>query len=171
MIVGISSDAESDIAEGFQFYEEQERGLGDYFRGCIRADIDSLVFYAGIHEIAYGLHRMLTKSFPFTIYHKLHDNEATVVAVLDARRDPSWKRERLSSSVSSPKRCTFYHRASRTRSNAECEGRVSCNWPWHSIASAIDPPEPCHAASVESSALVHRPSMPSRQSSNGLAPK
>ncbi|HUG68040.1 MAG TPA: hypothetical protein VMM76_09820 [Pirellulaceae bacterium] len=25
-----------------------------------------LVFYAGIHEMAYGYHRMLGKTFPFT---------------------------------------------------------------------------------------------------------
>jgi plasmid stabilization system protein ParE len=96
MIVHISSDAEADVAQGYWFYEQQADRLGDYFRDCILADIDSLNFYAGIHEIAYGYHRMLAKTFPFAIYYKLQNNEATVVAVLDARRDPSWTRDRLS---------------------------------------------------------------------------
>ena len=96
MIVHITSDAEQDIAQGYWFYQEQSDGLGDYFRDCILADIDSLVFYAGIHEMAYGYHRMLGKTFPFTIYYKLGNGEVTVVAVLDARSDPSWVRERLS---------------------------------------------------------------------------
>jgi hypothetical protein len=96
MIVHISSDAESDVAQGYWFYEQQADRLGDYFRDCILADIDSLNFYAGIHEIAYVYHRMLAKTFPFAIYYKLQNNEATVVAVLDARRDPSWTRDRLS---------------------------------------------------------------------------
>jgi plasmid stabilization system protein ParE len=76
----------------------------DYFRDCLLADIDSLAFYAGIHEKAYGYHRMRAKTFPFTIYYKLVENEVTVVAVLDARRDPSWIRERLSQSTICPNR-------------------------------------------------------------------
>lgn len=96
MIVNISSDAEADISEGYWFYEEQRDGLGDYFRDCIVADIDSLAFYGGIHEISYGYHRKLASRFPFVIYYKVEDEVVTVVAVLDARRNPSWTRNRLS---------------------------------------------------------------------------
>ncbi len=67
-----------------------------YFRDCIVADIDSLAFYGGIHEITYGYHRKLASRFPFVIYYKVGDEVVTVVAVLDARRDPSWTRNRLS---------------------------------------------------------------------------
>lgn len=51
MIVSISSDAEADISEGYWFYERQSPGLGDYFRSCLIADIESLAYYGGIHEI------------------------------------------------------------------------------------------------------------------------
>jgi hypothetical protein len=54
MIVGISSDAKANLAEGYWFYELQSPGLGDYFRSCLIADIDSLSNYGGIHEIALG---------------------------------------------------------------------------------------------------------------------
>lgn len=50
MIVKISSDAEADIVEGFWFYERQTLGLGNYFRDCIVADIDSLATVGGVHE-------------------------------------------------------------------------------------------------------------------------
>lgn len=95
MIVRTSSDAEADIAEGYWFYERQAQGLGDYFRACIVADIDSLAFFGGIHEISYGYHRMLAKRFPFAVYYERQGDVVTVVAVLDARRDPSWTRDRL----------------------------------------------------------------------------
>ena len=95
MIVKISSDAEADVSEGYWFYEEQTAGLGDYFRDCIIADIDSLAFYGGIHEISYGYHRKLAARLPFVIYYKVDAEVVTVVAVLDARRDPSWTRNRL----------------------------------------------------------------------------
>lgn len=95
MIVKISSDAEADIADGYWYYERQAPGLGDYFRDCVLADIDSLAFFAGIHEMAYRYHRMLAKRFPFVIYYQQEEAGVTVVAVLDARRDPSWTRNRL----------------------------------------------------------------------------
>ena len=95
MIVNITGDAEADISAGYWFYEEQKNGLGDYFRDCIVADIDSLAFYGGIHEISYGYHRKLASRFPFVIYYSVDDEAVTVVAVLDARRNPSWTRNRL----------------------------------------------------------------------------
>ena len=95
MIVDISSDAEEDLIEGYWFYERQSPGLGDYFRSCLIADIESLAYYGGIHAIEYGLYRSLSKRFPFCIYCRVDGDVVTVVAVLDARRDPLWIRQRL----------------------------------------------------------------------------
>ena len=95
MIISISSDAEDDLIDGYWFYERQHPGLGDYFRSCLIADIESLAFYAGIHEVVFGFHRLLSMRFPFCIYYALSDNSVLVVAVLDARRNPLWTRQRL----------------------------------------------------------------------------
>lgn len=95
MIVGISSGAESDIAEGYWFYERQSVGLGDYFRTCIFSDVESLAFYGGIHEIEHGLHRSLSKRFPFGIYYTVKNERVTIVGILDLRREPLWIREML----------------------------------------------------------------------------
>ena len=95
MNVRITEDAEHDVLAGFRFYEDQTAGLGDYFRDSIIADVDSLMFFGGIHEVVYGFHRMLAKRFPFAIYYEKTGEEVTVVAVLDCRRDPSWTRDRL----------------------------------------------------------------------------
>jgi len=95
MIVNISSDAEEDLAQGYWFYEQQSEGLGDYFRASISADIESLAFFGGIHQQEYGHHRMLAKTFPFVVYYDVAGETVTIVAVLDARRDPSWTRDRL----------------------------------------------------------------------------
>jgi plasmid stabilization system protein ParE len=95
MIVEISSDAEADLVEGYWFYERQSPGLGGYFRSCLIADIESLAYYGGIHEVEYGFHRALSKRFPFCIYYDMDDKTVIVAAVLDARRDPLWIRRRL----------------------------------------------------------------------------
>ena len=95
MIVGISSGAESDVADGYWFYERQSPGLGDYFRSCIFADIESLAYFGGIHETEHGFHRSLSKRFPFGIYYTIAKDCVTIVAVLDLRRKPLWIRELL----------------------------------------------------------------------------
>ena len=95
MIIEISSGAEADVADGYWFYERQSIGLGDYFRSCIFADIESLRYFGGIHEIENGFHRSLSKRFPFGIYYTVDGDRVTVVAILDLRREPLWLRESL----------------------------------------------------------------------------
>jgi hypothetical protein len=95
MIVEISSDAENDLVDGFWFYERQSPGLGSYFRSCLISDIDSLKYYAGVHEKEYGYHRALSKRFPFGIYYSCDSERLVVIAVLDLRSSPLWIHRRL----------------------------------------------------------------------------
>jgi hypothetical protein len=88
MIVLISSDAEDDLVMRYYFYENQSKGLGEYFRDCLISDIDSLVYYAGIHEKEFGYHRALSNRFPYCIYYSFSNDRIIVIAVIDARRDP-----------------------------------------------------------------------------------
>ena len=44
MNVIVSSDAEDDLLDGFWFYDRQSPGLGDYFRSCLIADIETLAY-------------------------------------------------------------------------------------------------------------------------------
>ncbi len=97
MRVEITEAAEWDLEEGYHFYERQSEGLGDYFLDTLYSDIDSLAYFAGIHRIVFGYHRLLSKRFPFAVYYALKDETATVVAVIDCRRNPSWIRKRLGS--------------------------------------------------------------------------
>jgi plasmid stabilization system protein ParE len=93
--VVVSDEAVSDIDEARDFYERQERGLGDYFAACLLSDLESLVFFAGIHSVCLGYHRMLAKRFPFAIYYSIDEELVAVVAVLDMRRNPSAIKTRL----------------------------------------------------------------------------
>ena len=97
MNVRISSDAEFDIIEGYEFYERQSPGLGGYFRDSLLHDIDELRDVAGMHERVYGYHRALSRKFPFAIYYEVSDDTALVVAVVDCRRNPAWIRRRVES--------------------------------------------------------------------------
>ena len=95
MKIEILGEAQEDLIEGFDFYEAREVGLGSYFLDCLFSDIDSLLLYAGIHQIIFGYHRSLSKRFPFAIYYDVEGELIRVHAVLDCRRNPSWVRKRL----------------------------------------------------------------------------
>lgn len=96
MKISIQSSALADLAEGFDFYERMQPGLGDYFLDSIYSDIDSLQLYAGIHLIHFGrFYRLLSKRFPFAVYYRIEDEVVCVRAVIDLRRDPTWIRKKL----------------------------------------------------------------------------
>lgn len=92
----ISADALADLNDGFLFYEAQQAGLGDYFATCLRADIEGLRVYAGIHRVVYrDYHRLLSRVFPYGIFYTIEGDTAVIWAVIDLRRDPEWIRARL----------------------------------------------------------------------------
>jgi plasmid stabilization system protein ParE len=95
--IRLLESAKDDLREGWRFYEDQAAGLGDYFLDCIQLDVRSLRLYAGIHERAEGLHRMLAKRFPFAIYYLIDEERIDIYAILDCRRDPDWIAKRLGS--------------------------------------------------------------------------
>ena len=69
--VQIARSAETDLLEGYVFYEQQQAGIGEYF-------LDSLA-----------------SRFPFAIYYDLKGGIATVLAVLDCRQNPASIAQRL----------------------------------------------------------------------------
>ena len=94
--ISVSEDALQDLKDGYVFYETQSQGLGDYFATCLRADIESLKVYGGIHRIVYGdYYQLLSRVFPYGVFYTLEDSLVTIWAVIDLRRDPAWIRERL----------------------------------------------------------------------------
>ncbi|MBT6106988.1 MAG: type II toxin-antitoxin system RelE/ParE family toxin, partial [Campylobacteraceae bacterium] len=63
-----------DLKIGEEFYENQNKGLGSYFKDSIMADIESLWLYGGIHNKVFGLYRLLSKRFPYGIYYYINEN-------------------------------------------------------------------------------------------------
>jgi len=86
--VRISEEAFEDLQDGFLFYEAQEPGLGEYFAASLRADIEGL-------KVTGGIHRLLGRVFPYAIFYTFGNQEVTIWAVIDCRRDPEWIRKHL----------------------------------------------------------------------------
>jgi hypothetical protein len=95
MKVRILESARKDLRAGYNFYERQEKGIGEYFLNSLFADIDSLTLYGGVHPEKFGFHWMLASRFPYAVYYRLEREEVIVRAVLDCRRDPAWVTKRL----------------------------------------------------------------------------
>jgi hypothetical protein len=88
--------ATRDLIEGFHFYEDKEKGLGDYFLVNLYSDIESLKLFAGTHRKAYrGFYRVLSKRFPFAIYYTFETDIVRIRAVVDCRKRPSWIRRHV----------------------------------------------------------------------------
>jgi hypothetical protein len=88
-------EVEFDLRDGRDFYDSQQRGIGEYFVDSLLADAESLILYAGIHPEHFGFFRLLGRTFPFGVYYLLSDETIWVCAILDMRRDPAWVREEL----------------------------------------------------------------------------
>jgi hypothetical protein len=95
MRVQILAEAEQDLLDGMQFYENQRPGLGSYFRESLLADIRSLRRFAGNHGREHGYLTMYAKRFPYAIFYRVEVNTVLVHAVLDCRRDPLWIQRQL----------------------------------------------------------------------------
>jgi hypothetical protein len=85
----VLEDAAEDIVDGRNFYEDLEIGLGSYFWDSIISDIESLIIYAGVHQRYFGLFRLLSQRFPYSIYYEVSEAVAYVIAVLPVRSDPA----------------------------------------------------------------------------------
>ena len=88
MKVRILTPAIQDLVLSAEFYEKEEKGLGEFFLDNLFREVDSLEVYAGIHSLHFGFHRLLSKRFPYAIYYRVIADEVVVFRVLDCRRDP-----------------------------------------------------------------------------------
>ena len=95
MKITILPSAQNDLAAGFAFYENQQKGLGSYFLESLFSDVDSLLLYGGIHRKVFGYYRLLSKRFPYALYYSLEGESLSIKAVLDCRRDPEHMRGKL----------------------------------------------------------------------------
>jgi len=89
------AEASEDLEAARDFYNQRERGIGDYCVDSLLTDIESLSLYHGIHRLQFGCHRMLASRFPFGIYYLDSGEMTIVVAILDLRRRPGWIRKRV----------------------------------------------------------------------------
>lgn len=83
------------IEVGKEFYDSQEKGVGNYFLETIFSEIESLRLHGGIHRKVFGYFRLLARKFPYAIYYIKEEDVVIVYRILDCRRDPDFHRKSL----------------------------------------------------------------------------
>jgi toxin ParE1/3/4 len=91
-ILTLRKEAEFDIEEFFNYYEEIRNGLGQDFLLCVEEALDNIqrnpLHSRIIHK---ELRRIAIRRFPYRIFFLVQDQYIIVTAVFHARKNPkSW---------------------------------------------------------------------------------
>lgn len=77
-----------DLDDAAAFYDEIEKGLGDWFYSTLLSEIRLLATFAGSHRMRFNFHCYMSKRFPFGVYYRVEGDVIKIFAILDHRRNP-----------------------------------------------------------------------------------
>jgi len=84
----ILPEAELDITEAYDWYQERELGLGKEFLRCIDASIQTIKRNPEIYVFAHEKYRRaLVRRFPYAIFCEYFEDVITVYAVFHCSQD------------------------------------------------------------------------------------
>ncbi len=89
-------EAEFDVAEAYDWYEEQVEGLGEEFlravEACLAAIQRNPIVYPQVHR---QVRRALLRKFPYCIFYLSEAQVVIVIACFHARRQPKQWQDRI----------------------------------------------------------------------------
>lgn len=93
----LTEKAQEDLDDAYQWYEDQESGLGKEFIRCIDAKIAKIKHNPFYHQVLQSdrLRRALTNRFPFSIYFVDEEEIIVIFAILHQKRSPDFWKSRL----------------------------------------------------------------------------
>jgi plasmid stabilization system protein ParE len=93
----VRPEAEADLAEAYQWYEEQVPGLGAEFLLCVDAVMASIQrnpqLYPTVHKGV--VRRALARRFPYGVFFVEAERNVSVIGVVHAKRNPRVWQDRL----------------------------------------------------------------------------
>jgi len=90
----VKPEAEADLAEAYDWYEEQRPGLGDDLLLCVEGAIDTARRNPEMFPVVHGeARRALTRRFPYGVFYIVEPERIVVLAIYHSSRDPEgWQR-------------------------------------------------------------------------------
>lgn len=90
-------EAEAELVEAVQFYEQRLPGLGQRFRRAFEAAIAGVRQNPVRWRIVEGeVRRCLIRGFPYSVYYRVLDDALRILAVKHHRRHPDYWKSRAS---------------------------------------------------------------------------
>ncbi len=87
--LGIRPEAEAEIAEAHDWYEERRKGLGAKFLAEVKKALSAVEESPERFPIIRnGVHRRLLGRFPYSILYLAEQNETVVIACFHGKRNP-----------------------------------------------------------------------------------
>ena len=81
-------EADTDLREARDWYEQQRPGLGDEFLLSMADALTRLEESPDQFPLYYrGFHRLLTKRFPYKLFYRIEDDAVIVFRILHAAQD------------------------------------------------------------------------------------
>ena len=91
----VRPEAEAEMAEAFDWYEDRVPGLGSEFLLCVDAVFSSILrnpqHFPHVHRV---VRRALTRRFPYEVFFVEDDERVVVLSVFHAKRNPKRWHER-----------------------------------------------------------------------------
>jgi plasmid stabilization system protein ParE len=94
--VVLEPEAERDITDAYDWYEEQRLGLGERFLASVAESLEQIARAPKANPIVErSVRRMLLRTFPYSLLYRDSDEALFVVACFHGKRDPAVWRRRL----------------------------------------------------------------------------
>jgi plasmid stabilization system protein ParE len=92
----LTPEAEADTQSAFDWYEEQDQGLGDQFLGCLEEALSLIARHPGRYPIRFDeIRRILIRRFPYTVYFDYDDGAVYIYYVFHSSQNPAKLRGRV----------------------------------------------------------------------------
>ena len=92
----IRPEAETDLADAFEWYEARVPGLGLEFIRTVDSLFSSIIRNPQAYPVVYKtVRRALTRKFPYEVFFIVEVGSIAILAVFHARRNPKRWQERI----------------------------------------------------------------------------
>lgn len=87
--LSIRPEAEADMSEAYDWYEERHPGLGHEFLAEVHVALRAIMENPLHHQVLYrNVRRILTRRFPFKVFFHVEAEQVEVIGVVHAKRHP-----------------------------------------------------------------------------------
>ncbi|MCE0497963.1 MAG: type II toxin-antitoxin system RelE/ParE family toxin [Methylacidiphilales bacterium] len=92
----LSPEAKADAQDAYNWYEEQDRGLGDEFLRCLESAFDKIAKNPQQYPVRFDdFRRILLRRFPYAVYFEYDDISVYIYYVFHCSQNPAKLSKRL----------------------------------------------------------------------------